>query len=187
VQFPYTWLDDLSDFGEETMKEEWKIKNPLVALLLAKMGEEGLSVSALAGRLGISQGYMSQLLREDKLVATASEEFIRQCATYLNLPAVSCFLLAGRLIGADFYKPATSFEQQLKVALAVVAKSPEAQDAAVSYDLMLGLPLAMQHLLVLMHERVYDDELIPGRLTSEALQFASQSYVPFSVSKVKFK
>lgn len=169
------------------MKEERKVKNSLIALLVARMSAAGLSVSGLADQLGISQGYMSQLLREDKLVSATSDDFIRQCAMFLRLPAVTCFLLAGRLIGADFYNPAMAFEQQLDEALESVARSSEARECALSHKQLLGLPIGSQHLLVLLYERAYGVELMPAKVTADALLHAWQPHVPFSVTKVKFK
>lgn len=176
----------MSDFGKETMKEERKIRNPLIAILAARMGCEGLSVSSMAARLGISQGYMSQLLREDKLVTATNDEFIRRCAQYLQLPAVTCFLLAGRLVGSDFYELTMPFERQLEEALSSVARSREARECAVSHEQLLELPTTSQHLLVLLHEKAYGIELMK-RVTADELRNTWQPHVPFTVSKVKFK
>lgn len=169
------------------MKKERRLKNPLVALLVARMGTEGLSVSALADKLGISQGYLSQLLREDKLIAATGEDFIRQCANYLRLPAISCFLLAGRLIGADFYKPTMSFKQMLEDALLEVSKSVVAQDAAVSHEQLLSLPIAVQHFVVLQHEKGEGVQLLDKMVTLDELQHAWQPHLPFTVTKVSYR
>lgn len=151
------------------------------------MAADGLSVAALGKKLGVSQGYMSQLLREDKLVSATSEGFIRLCAEYLGMPAVTCFLLAGKLIGADFYRPVISFEQLLNKALMSVAESKLAKDAAASYEQLLELPEAVRHLLVLQHEMAFDVDLIQERTSRAELARACEFHQPFSVTKVRHR
>lgn len=169
------------------MKEERNCTNPLVALLVARMGTDGLSTSALAVRLGISQGYLSQLLQEFKPIAAASDSLIRECANYLHISPVTGFLLAGRLRREDFYDPQWSFEQHLEEALKHVSKAGLAQDAAVSFVQLGCLPASVQYLIVLLYEMAYEQELMPGRTSFESLQGASQSRMPFTVRKVKFR
>lgn len=169
------------------MKDERKCENPLIALLTVRMATDGLSVTVLGERLGVSQGYMSQLLREDRPVAAASEVFIRECAKYLGMPAVTCFLLAGKLIGADFYKPLIPFEQLLNLALMSVADSHLAKDAAVSYEQLLELPGPVRHLLVLLHEVAFTVDLIKEKASRAELAAACEFHQPFSVTKVRHR
>lgn len=169
------------------MKEERSCTNPLVALLVARMGSDGLSTSALAVRLGISQGYLSQLLQEYKPIDAANDSLIRECAKYLHISPITSFLLAGRLMREDFYDPQWSFEQHLEEALKFVSKAGLAQDAAVSFAQLGSLPTSVQYLIVLLYEMAYEQELMPGRISFESLQGALQPRVPFTVRKVKFR
>lgn len=169
------------------MKNERKCENPLIALLTVRMATDGLSVTALGEKLAVSQGYMSQLLREDRQVSVASEGFIRECAMYLELPAVTCFLLAGKLIGADFYKPLIPFGQLLNLALKAVADSQLAKDAAVSYEQLLELPEPVRHLLVLQHEVAFTVDLIKEKVSRAELAAACEFHQPFSVTMVRHR
>jgi len=169
------------------MKEERNYTNPLVALLAAKMGADGLSTSALAAKLGISQGYMSQLLKEDKPIVAANDGLIRKCSIYLGISSITCFLLAGRLRSEDFYEPQLTFEERLNEALKLVSNSAIAQETAVSFAQLGCLPTSVQYLIVLLYEMAYEQELMPGRTSFESLQAASQPRMPFAVRKVKYR
>lgn len=169
------------------MKYEKKCANALVALLLSRMGADGLSVSALAARLGISQGYMSQLLKEDKLIAAASDNLVRECASFLRIAPITAFLLAGRLKSEDFYEPRWSVYEQLEKALNVVATAQQAQEVAVTAEQLGSLPVSVRLLIVLLYESAHGTEIMPGRASFETLQAAWQPRVPFTVRRVKFR
>ena len=163
------------------MNEEKGKGRALASLLAARMRTDGVSVSSLASTLGISQGYLSQLLNGSKSIAEANEAFLRKSAEYLRLPAVTCLLMAGKLLADDFFDSPAEFPQRLAVALRVVAESKYARDVAVSLEQLNELPVSVQLLLVLQFEASTGVELIPGRASREAIKMAGRQHVPFEV------
>jgi len=166
------------------MVEEKHKGQALATLLAARMRIDGVSMSALAIRLGISQGYLSQLMSGDKPMTGVSENFLRMSASYLGLPAVSCFLMSGRLWAEDFFEAPETCSQQLIAALKAVSDSRHAQDVAVSFEQLKKLPKAIQHLLVLQYESLTGVELMKGRSSRKSIQFAGQEHMPFEVRVV---
>ena len=126
-------------------------KNLLAGMLVAHMSTRQVGVSKLAGMLGISSSYLSQLLSGDKLFASARDDVLRSAAAVLELPPVVAFLLAGRLRHSDFVEPDVSLERELAVAMLELARSPRALEVAVSQDELRQLPRNIQHLLALLH------------------------------------
>lgn len=71
----------------------------------------------MARMLGISTSYMSQLLAGYKRFSEGSDEVVRAAAKVLELPAVICILLTGKLRHEDFVEPTVSFQEELAVAM----------------------------------------------------------------------
>ncbi len=159
----------------------------LADLLASKLRTEGRTVSEIARRLGISQGYLSQLLNGDKEFAGVSDEFIRRCAEFLSLPVVVCFLLAGRLSAQDFFEAPCEFSRYVEKALRTIANSRYAMEAAVTYRQLASAPPQMQRLIVLLYETASKTELIPGRVKWNSVETFGKPRVPFRVRVVKPK
>ncbi len=147
---------------------------------------DGVSVSTLSAKLGISQSYLSQLLNGDKSWAVVSDAVLRCCAEYLELPVVICFLLAGRLRTEDFFKERGEFTQQMAAALKVVGESRFALEQGVDSRELQLLPQTVQHLLVQLFEAATGTELVPGRVGWDSIVAAGQK-LQFEVKVVRQK
>jgi transcriptional regulator with XRE-family HTH domain len=154
--------------------------NPLVSLLAMRMRLKGMSEKSLAKHLGISQSYLSQLVTGKKDAAGASETLLRKCAGFVELPAVICFLLSGRLLSQDFFDGEDSFSARVEKALRVVAASRYAQETAVAIEDFGALPGRVQLLIVLLYETATGTELIPGRVGADRVS-SGKARVPFEV------
>jgi len=170
---------------EEIMNEGKYDGRSLAALLGARMRSDGVSVKDLAIRLGISQSYFSQLLNGDKPITAVNDEFLRRSATYLELPAVISYLLAGRLRSEDFFEAPQSFPALLASALKVVSTSRHAQEVVVTFEQLTALEAPIQHLVVLLYEVATGAELIPGRVGWRSVDLAGQRRMPFEVRVVR--
>ena len=145
------------------MKCEKSNRDALATMLAVRRDVEGVAVSTLAGMLGISTSYMSQLLAGDKRFSVASDEVVRAAAKVLELPAVICFLLTGKLRHEDFVEPTVSFQDELAVAMRDLANSPEALELAVDRDDLLAMPVPVQHLVAVLFCQVSGRHYITGK------------------------
>lgn len=145
------------------MKCEKRNRDALATMLAVRRDVEGVAVSTLAGMLGISTSYMSQLLAGDKRFSAASDEVVRAAAKVLELPAVICFLLTGKLRHEDFVEPAVSFQEELAMAMRDLAYSPEALELAVDRDDLFAMPVSVQHLVAVLFGQVSGRHYITGK------------------------
>lgn len=137
---------------------------PLVSRVKARMASGGDTVTALAERLGISQAYLSQLLKGDKLLSATNDELIREMAAYLVLPPLVCFILAGKLQQSDFFGPGVDAERAFERALRAVADSSFALESGVDFDELNGARRSLQLLVILLYQALNrGGELFPSR------------------------
>lgn len=163
------------------MSETKNELNPFVSLLAAKMRLSGMSEQSLANYLGISQSYLSQLLNGKKNASVVSETLLRRSAGFLEMPAVICFLLAGRLRSEDFFDSSDNLPSRLAKALKAVAASRYAQETSVTSEQLGELPERVQLLIVLLYETATGSVLIPGRVGAEWVSSSDNPRVPFEV------
>lgn len=135
----------------------------LTTRIKERMSSEGVSVTELAERLSVSQPYLSQLLGGDKSFTHASDDLIRRVAGFLYLPPVVCFVLAERLVPADF--ETCSYDDEflsLERRAAFIAESTFALEAGVTRDLLMASHPRMLSLVIGMYEVMVG----PGELVS---------------------
>jgi transcriptional regulator with XRE-family HTH domain len=157
-------------------------ERPLAVLLGAKMRKDGLTLEDLASRLSIGQSYLSQLLRGVKRMDAAGDAFLRASAEYLGMPAVTAYLLAGRLTAADFFEvPGDGWLGYLNEALRKVAESRIAEDAAVTHAALSELPAEVKLLLVQLFEHATATVVLPKRLSVSDISNFGKLSVPFQV------
>lgn len=156
-------------------------RRPLADLTALQMHLRGHSREQVANALGVSQGHLSQLLLGNKRFAALGEDALRRCAHYVGIPVVTCMLLAGKLKVADFYDPVEDAERQCDAALLAVAQSNVAQECQVGIDDLNPLPGLVKRFIVHLYEEAVGVELIPRRLSQEAIKDAAQLHVPFEV------
>lgn len=135
---------------------------PLATQLLRRMNLNGVTVTAMAKQLGISQSYLSELLVGDKEFSTVRDDLVRAIAAYLGVPVVVCMVLAGRLQHRDFVAPAVDVDARRRAALAEVATSAMAMETAVDIQLLSDIPVPVQYLVVLLFERATGRSLMLG-------------------------
>ncbi|MCL5969568.1 MAG: helix-turn-helix transcriptional regulator [Betaproteobacteria bacterium] len=80
----------------------------LMAQLYREAAARGHSRQALAGYLGVTVGYLSQLASGTRETRHISTDFSRSCAQYLDVPPMAVMLAAGRLDLRDFRMPQTT-------------------------------------------------------------------------------
>jgi transcriptional regulator with XRE-family HTH domain len=95
------------------------------------MHERSHGTSYFAKQVGISQSYLSELMRGDQPMEQVSDKHLRAFAAYLGVPPVAGFVLAGRLDASDFLEVIPSLEERLEKALRLVFESPSAAEAQV--------------------------------------------------------
>ena len=146
------------------MNTEVKMGQALVSRIRERMAADGVAVSSLAESLDISQSYLSQLLRGDKAIASAKDDFIRGVAAYLHLPPVVCFVLAGKLGREDFFVNDDDERRRFERAMGAVADSAYALEIGVSRRLLLEADPRLQHLIVMLYQSLSaTGEVFPAR------------------------
>lgn len=76
----------------------------LLHMLYAKAAQLGLTRIELAGELGVTYGYLSQLQTGVRDVANVSDEWLAGCARFLGLTKLAVMMIAGKLTAADLYE-----------------------------------------------------------------------------------
>jgi transcriptional regulator with XRE-family HTH domain len=93
-------------------------RNLLLETLVRAANAKGQQLSALAQALGVTYGYIAQLRTGHRHTGNISEKFVQACSRYLNVPAITVKLLAGRVGPQDFVLPgeleATRIDQGLQ-------------------------------------------------------------------------
>lgn len=135
----------------------------LVARLRERIVADGQSVSQCAEALGISQSYLSQLLRGDKSIAGASTALLRRIAGYLHLPPVVGLLLAGVVKREDFFSDLQDELRARDRALAIIAESTFGLEACVTREMLRDAAPGLQDLVVSLYCAVIG----PGKLFPE--------------------
>jgi len=141
--------------------EKMETGRALAARLKERMALNGDSVSKLARGLGVSQGYLSQLLNGDRLFAAVGDDFIRRVAAYLGLPAMICFLLSGKFSIDDFVVASVEQERAFERVLKFVADSTYALEAGVDSVSLRSAPRPIQVLVVLLYQSATNAHLYP--------------------------
>lgn len=165
------------------MTKEDNNPGSLARLLSVKMHQDELTAKALAGKLGISPSYLSQLLSGEKCLATARDKLVRKCAAYLGIPAVLAFLWAGKLSGKDFFREPKSLKERLQAGMRIVSESQYAGEAGVSSADLSGLNEQVQLLLARLFEIAEGRLVIEGRVDSRSLFADKYAFAPFEVRR----
>src|SRR5690606_15837202 len=114
--------------GSSMNKEIDKKGDHLRRALRAAMQQRLHSLSYVADQVGISQSYLSELMRGDKPIEQVSDKHLRAFAAYLGVPPIAGFVLAGRLDASDFLEVMPSLEERLEKTLKLVCASPSAAE-----------------------------------------------------------
>lgn len=133
----------------------------LASRLRERMYEQDHRVKDVAEILEISSAYFSQLLAGDRHFSSVSDQLIRRIADYLSLPAITCFVLAGRFKADDFLVPDAESDRLLSRALRFVSDSSFAIEARVDYQMLRRAPVELQSLVLSLYQTATNAQLIP--------------------------
>lgn len=140
-------------------KEIEKKGHHLRLALRAAMYERSHGTSYVAKQVGISQSYLSELMRGDKPMEQVSDKHLRAFAAYLGVPSVAGFILAGRLDASDFLEEIPPLEERLAKALSAVCASPSAAEAQIQESDLAMLPVPVKMLIVLLYQQAQQDDV----------------------------
>jgi len=97
----------------------------LMVLLVQKANELGHTLSELAGELGVTYGYLSQLRNGTRQWRHISDEFAERCAAYLGMPRLAVLLACGRVQVEDFYDDPELVRDHVERAMALIKRDPD--------------------------------------------------------------
>ena len=143
------------------MRKEIEQKGHHLRLALrTAMHERSHGTSYVAKQVGISQSYLSELMRGDKPMEQVSDKHLRAFAAYLGVPPVAGFVLAGRLDASDFLEVIPSLEERLEKTLRLVCESPSAAEAQIRESDLATLPVPVKMLIALLYQRTQQADLL---------------------------
>lgn len=142
----------------------------LLQALYRKAERRGHNKAVLARELGVTYGYLNQLVTGLRQVENVSAHFVRSCAKYLEIPAVAVMLLAGKISLLDFAVPeaARSPVQQLVEGLQRIADDPVVGYLVPSE--VWDAPDSVKALLIALYEDATQQELFPPKRLPAMLQ-----------------
>ena len=73
----------------------------LVPYLRKVAAQRGHDLSALSISLGVTAGFISQVENGLRKKSSLSDDFVRACAQYLDVPYLVALILAGRIVTED--------------------------------------------------------------------------------------
>lgn len=88
----------------------------LLALLIQRANEQGLTLKGMAEEVGVTAGYIAQLRNGMRAIPDVSKDFLAGCAGFLKIPVIQCAMAAGKFSIEDFYA-AREPEEQVEAAL----------------------------------------------------------------------
>jgi hypothetical protein len=100
--------------------EEW----PLVSWLVRAAQMRGEEMPVLAGRLGVTGGYLTQLRAGARSTEDISRSFAKACAQYLGVSTALVYVAAGKIQMADFMSAGKTRADLVKAGLERLAADP---------------------------------------------------------------
>lgn len=170
----------ITNIDEEIMEKH--TKNQLLVLLKKKAFSEDLTLSHLSKKLSVSPSYMSQLQSGQKPIDGVKDEFLRRCAEYLDLPAMTCFIVSGKIRANDFYASKINLKKSLDRALMCVAENHMSLDSGVSEKQLLQLSQEVKLLIVLLYQSAFSVQLLPKGFDRLQWETATGIRIPFQDS-----
>lgn len=143
------------------MRKEIEQKGHHLRLALrTAMHERSHGTSYVAKQVGISQSYLSELMRGDKPMEQVSDKHLRAFAAYLGVPPIAGFVLAGRLDASDFLEVMPSLEERLEKTLKLVCASPSAAEAQIQESDLVTLSVPVKMLIALLYQQTQKADLL---------------------------
>lgn len=102
---------------DATLEPRYVSGNLLLHWLVSTATERGTTLHGLADALGVTYGYLAQLLRGIRRVNAISPEFSAACAEYLGLPRIAVLIAAGVVKPTDFYADTPGLEERIDQAI----------------------------------------------------------------------
>lgn len=97
---------------------------PLIRVLLKEALRRPHRLNDLAGELGVTYGYISQLRTGLRRTEHISHEFATSCARYLGVPSALVKLWAGRIRPEDFVWPGKPVAEAIESDFELMASDP---------------------------------------------------------------
>jgi hypothetical protein len=105
----------------------------------------------VAGVMGVTIGYLQQLINGQRLTADLSQKGFESCARYLGVPPIVVRLVGGNIPMSHFSVPGETEEARLDRAIGQIASDPKVQ-RSMPVDLM-SLPLEARKAVVYLHQQ----------------------------------
>ena len=155
----------------QSMPAEMPYQGPrLIQWLYKKAALNGHTKVVLARELGVTYGYIAQLSNGLREVHNISDQFARECAKYLGIPAVAVMLVSDKVTLLDFALPESSRKpvHQLMEGLQRISDDP-LLGCLVPAEIW-DAPDSVKALLIALYEDATQQEILPPRRLPALLQ-----------------
>jgi len=139
----------------------------LLVLLVQKANESGHTLSELAGELGVTYGYLSQLRNGTRQWRHISDEFANACAQYLGMPRLTVLLACGRVQVEDFYDDPELVRDHVSRAMTLIKQDPD-YAALIPGDIDAA-SYEYKRLVALLYERATGLSVLPEAADVDSL------------------
>jgi hypothetical protein len=136
---------------------------PLLAMLVQRANELGHNMADMAGELGFTYGYISQLRNGQRQVTTIRDKFVDACAAYLGVARITVLLAAGKVKPTDIYEDPQEVMRRVPDAINFMRKDGK-WGPMMTPEILSG-DLATQFLVVKLYEAATQRVLLPGATT----------------------
>lgn len=110
---------------EERVERFYSAENgPLMAWLVDECHSRGDELPAMAAELGVTYGYLNQLLKGIRKTHESSHNFCVACARYLGVPTIAVKIVANVVLMSDFLPPNQTEAEAIERAIRRVQTDP---------------------------------------------------------------
>lgn len=124
---------------------------PLMGWLFEEARRRGDDRIEVAGVMGVTIGYLNQLVNGQRATADLSQKSVESCARYLGVPPIVVKLIGGDIKMSDFLFPGETQEVKVDRAIQKIAIDPRVQQS-MPVDLM-SLPLDAKKAIIFLHQQ----------------------------------
>jgi transcriptional regulator with XRE-family HTH domain len=146
----------------------------LLAALFACANQRGQHLQEMAQELGVTYGYISQLVNGRRNVSQISDAFAHACALYLMRPRLAVLIMAGRVSPKDLYEAEEALVAQIPHAMEYVCADPD-WGPLVTPQIRALDPMGL-YTVVRLYEAATKRQLLPPMLDVRGVMDAVSSF-----------
>ncbi len=141
----------------------------LLAMMTGRAQELGHSRAEMAEHIGVTYGYIAQLISGHRLPENMSKEVLEACAQYLGVPKFTVLVAAGIVRPEDIQERPEQIGNTVSAALQFIGKDPTFGPLMPPELLTTAVSAQLQYFVVRLFESATGSKLIPGERSVEEI------------------